>query len=54
MQCVVKSLSVFCGSCMGFDDHYRKVAENLGVMLAQKDIKLISIAEDFGQFGVIP
>ena len=53
MQYVVKSLSVFCGSCMGFDDHYRKVAENLGVMLAQKDIKLIYGGSNIGLMRIL-
>lgn len=49
----IKSLCVYCGSRMGRNDHFSKIARNFGEILAHADIRLVYGGGNVGLMGVI-
>lgn len=49
----MKSITVFCGSSMGTDDHYRIAAKQLGATLADQDIILVYGGAKVGLMGAV-
>jgi len=49
----MKSLCVFCGSSKGFNPIYIEVARQLGLTLAQRQIRLVYGAGNIGLMGVL-
>ena len=49
----IKSLCVFCGSSFGNDPVYREKAVELGLFLAEKDIRLVYGGGGVGLMGVL-
>lgn len=49
----MKSITVFCGSSMGTDEHYRKAASQLGATLAHQQITLIYGGAKVGLMGAV-
>ncbi|MBL4800358.1 MAG: TIGR00730 family Rossman fold protein [Emcibacter sp.] len=49
----IKSLCVYCGSRMGRNSHFKKLAENFGTILAQEQIRLVYGGGNVGLMGVI-
>lgn len=49
----IRALSVFCGSKTGANPHNRAVAERLGVMMAERGIRLVYGGGNIGLMGSI-
>jgi uncharacterized protein (TIGR00730 family) len=49
----MKSICVFCGSSMGWNSAYRKVAEEFGRLLADKNITLVYGGGNVGLMGIM-
>lgn len=49
----MKSLCVFCGSQYGFDDGYRRDAEEMGRLIAERGMQLVYGGGSVGLMGVV-
>jgi len=49
----IKSICVYCGSRMGNKPHFRTLAENLGSMIASRNMKLVYGGGSIGLMGVV-
>ena len=49
----IRALSVFCGSKKGVNPHYRAVAERLGIIMAERGIRLVYGGGNIGLMGII-
>lgn len=49
----MNKLCVFCGSSGGFDEVYRRMAENLGLLLARRGIHLVYGGASVGLMGLL-
>ena len=49
----IKSLCVYCGSRMGKNSHFKKLAENFGTILARENIRLVYGGGNIGLMGII-
>ena len=49
----IRALSVFCGSKTGVNPHYRAVAERLGIIMAERGIRLVYGGGNIGLMGII-
>ncbi|XVF19884.1 hypothetical protein REPUB_Repub11eG0149500 [Reevesia pubescens] len=49
----IKSVCVFCGSYLGNDEEFLKVANNLGRTLAERKIRLVYGGENIGLMGYV-
>jgi len=49
----INSLCVYCGSRPGRNNHFKKIAQNFGTILAQEKIRLIYGGGNVGLMGVI-
>ena len=49
----MNKIAIFCGASIGFNPVYAKVAHDLGLFLAQKNIEIIFGGGKFGMMGAI-
>jgi len=49
----IRSLSVFCGSKVGANPRFHKAAEDLGVIMAERNIRLVYGGGNIGLMGVV-
>ena len=50
---VFQSLSVFCGSKVGYNPNYQKEAQKLGCLMAEKGVQLVYGGGHIGLMGVV-